>query len=922
MPIVLVLLVTVWYGIVTEGTVVTSSPTGPYLEATSSTSDSMDQPKVFGERLLDTHFKPADLPMPESLSGELAPENFKNVIVIPDVHGDRESLIQSLWLAFDDVEDDTIDFEAFRNHIEYFERGNRERLALSDDPEDTIVIQLGDVVDRGPEGRECLAILDIIELAIGWKTIRLYGNHEIMSHLNKSWSFIHREEIKRFSAYYGYDAARTKEFEMGGSLWDRITNTSLLMARIGTPADKSSVASDLTVDGFQPLNSASTLLVHGGIDPHWVDHVESMHEDGDSIVSLLNSFTTSVLSGKSEMNSVHLFEKMTSPLWTRDLAQMDQHYVCKRLLPRVLKQYNVARLVVGHTPQFDREMKSLCGSRLILADAAMSRWMFTDPERTRGSPTALVMKQRDGLLWHLQALYLEASGKVRHQVIYRQDIGGIDYKPTEGYRKPELVDIYGSTVSSRSIYPIRFGIDSTGQRMQGRLAYDLITEIRTRKPIHSFGIPTILYQSQLGIGGQDAAFYVIMDAYGDSLATSGEVPVPIRRQILEIARDLWDFGYTLDYAFPSSNPQLLLDSFIVDDAVNMVKFVDFARLRRRSESSDVNDMVGPIIADLSLIRMSDMTDFVSHLFLLQEAFGELVDLRIINTKYISRVRKGSFPSPMKPTTTSTTPTPVTYTTFQYEETGADLEDAIASLQGVRRFLDEDEDETLELKRIGAHLRIVWGVTSLKRLSGNLYGATFDSSSSLKVSRGVICHVRSLDSALKTFDAVVSLATKDETPGFAKIAGTHRLEQGGLYVAWEIDFRYLVSVRNSDDVPVTIDQVDVARDIINSIAFFHKNKVSLNMEDSFQDLQDKFWVDCKSSSAWLLDITNISIDSAKDKESFDKQLSVYRLSLSGIFHGIVIEEKSPDRRRRNSFSFDEQEKINSGKGQVFTSTSDI
>jgi hypothetical protein len=118
------------------------------------------------------------------ISGELDPSLFKNVGVIPDIHVDRMSVIRSLLQAFEDVEDENLTLSLYLDQIEYFENGGRDRTPLSDSADETILVQLGEIVDRGPFGLECLKIMDIIELAIGRKTVRLYGNHEIMSDLS------------------------------------------------------------------------------------------------------------------------------------------------------------------------------------------------------------------------------------------------------------------------------------------------------------------------------------------------------------------------------------------------------------------------------------------------------------------------------------------------------------------------------------------------------------------------------------------------------------------------------------------------------------------------------------------------------------------------------------------------------------------
>lgn len=51
-------------------------------------------------------------------SGELDATHFQNVVIIPGIHGGKESLLRSLFIAFSDVEGDILEYEVFTERIE------------------------------------------------------------------------------------------------------------------------------------------------------------------------------------------------------------------------------------------------------------------------------------------------------------------------------------------------------------------------------------------------------------------------------------------------------------------------------------------------------------------------------------------------------------------------------------------------------------------------------------------------------------------------------------------------------------------------------------------------------------------------------------------------------------------------------------
>jgi hypothetical protein len=62
-------------------------------------------------------------------------------------------------------------------------------------------VQLGDLIDRGPESFPCLFLAQQMGEIFGWKTVRLLGNHELMGMRGDSGdSLIHYEEIEQFGS--------------------------------------------------------------------------------------------------------------------------------------------------------------------------------------------------------------------------------------------------------------------------------------------------------------------------------------------------------------------------------------------------------------------------------------------------------------------------------------------------------------------------------------------------------------------------------------------------------------------------------------------------------------------------------------------------------------------------------------------------
>lgn len=108
--------------------------------------------------------------------GEIIANDYDFVVVIPDIHGELEGLYRSLWLAQKKVDpsrgEDLNSFKA---------RFTAPEARISEGAGRVALVQLGDLVDRGPDSYECVATMSLLPTVLGWRVLQLYGNHELMT---------------------------------------------------------------------------------------------------------------------------------------------------------------------------------------------------------------------------------------------------------------------------------------------------------------------------------------------------------------------------------------------------------------------------------------------------------------------------------------------------------------------------------------------------------------------------------------------------------------------------------------------------------------------------------------------------------------------------------------------------------------------
>lgn len=196
---------------------------------------------------------------------------------------------------------------------------------------DTVLVQTGDVTDRGPDSAGVMRILRDLAAAApaqGGRVIALLGNHESMN-VRGDWRYVAPEEL----AAYGGAEPRAAAYARDGE-WGKYIASLDAVAIVG-----------------------DTVFCHGGITPAFADRG----------VARLNTEVRGALFAAAKAPVID----ETGPLWYRGYVQDDETTACPAL-ERALAALDVSRMVVGHTTQRDGRVQSRCGGRLTVIDTGIS----------------------------------------------------------------------------------------------------------------------------------------------------------------------------------------------------------------------------------------------------------------------------------------------------------------------------------------------------------------------------------------------------------------------------------------------------------------------------------------------------------------------------------------------------------------------
>ncbi|KAH0485544.1 MAG: hypothetical protein KVP17_004935 [Porospora cf. gigantea B] len=231
----------------------------------------------------------------------------------------------------------------------------------------TWLVQLGDIVDRGPDSLplyEKFQRLSESAAKQGDLVINLLGNHELLNLCNQ-FHYLSQDEF--INHYNGDHTALHKAWSPTGDVGAFVRKHF----EVGVKLD-------------------DVVFVHAGLEPRFAR--QDFH---DMKKQLLDSVDNQQCRHQEGVIGAE------GPLWTRKIARGD----CG-LLDTVLRDQNARAMVVGHTPTESGNVEVACKGRLVMADVGISRWV-------RGSPRMLLLEKRGTLpmsQWHWMELALTSSG--------------------------------------------------------------------------------------------------------------------------------------------------------------------------------------------------------------------------------------------------------------------------------------------------------------------------------------------------------------------------------------------------------------------------------------------------------------------------------------------------------------------------------
>lgn len=254
------------------------------------------------------------------------------IIVIGDVHGDVQRFLQCLYAT-----------RCFNQNLEWIAQ-----------PQDTIVIQMGDQIDSltrgGASTWEHLCDTEMIHLTDrldkiarlnGGRVLSLLGNHEIMN-VEGDFSYVSEHSKNTLPL-----ERRRQLFKPGGNIARILAKRNIL------------------------LKVGESLFCHGGILPH---HLILISDNIHTINEIVRKFLKGVHISMQEFDILKaLVLDMQGILWTRmyvELAEANQE-ILRSVIDDVLKRLKCKRIFVGHNTV--PSIASIMDGKIYLTDAGLSR---------------------------------------------------------------------------------------------------------------------------------------------------------------------------------------------------------------------------------------------------------------------------------------------------------------------------------------------------------------------------------------------------------------------------------------------------------------------------------------------------------------------------------------------------------------------
>lgn len=265
---------------------------------------------------------------------------------------------------------------------------------------DAVLVQLGDVPDRGPDTRKIIAYLKKLKrqaAKAGGELHALIGNHESMNmqgdlryvHAGEYEAFVDRGSQKRRKQYYKASIEHIKKAtpeEQWPGFDDQYQENWNKRFPLGYVEHRFAWAPAGDLGTWVLGNTAvakvgDTLFVHGGLSvtrPFMP-------------ISEINTRVRTELTAPDNLPDTALVNSPDGPLWYRGLATLAETPENQQAVESMLAFYGAERIVVGHTPVL-RTLVPRFNGRVILADVGLSK-------HYGGATAALVLEDESAWLY-------------------------------------------------------------------------------------------------------------------------------------------------------------------------------------------------------------------------------------------------------------------------------------------------------------------------------------------------------------------------------------------------------------------------------------------------------------------------------------------------------------------------------------------
>jgi len=287
---------------------------------------------------------------------KIAPER---VIVVGDVHGD---------------------FKQFRVLLEQAGVINKRKKWRAGK---AILVQLGDVTDRGPDSLKVIRLLQDLSSqaqAVGGRVEVLLGNHEMMNMIG-DLRYVHAGE---FAALRDGNSRSRRN-----SYYEKVKAAELAAVPEGEAAPEFNKAHRKQFDVQHPLGFvehrllwqaagelgqwalarptvlkiADTLYVHAGLSPDYLS---------ESISSINTRVRTALVNSTPKEGETLIIDDANGPLWYRGWTRMATSPENHQRLDAVLNAFDVKRMVVAHTPLVPTVLPRFDG-KILMVDVGMAK---------------------------------------------------------------------------------------------------------------------------------------------------------------------------------------------------------------------------------------------------------------------------------------------------------------------------------------------------------------------------------------------------------------------------------------------------------------------------------------------------------------------------------------------------------------------